>query len=253
LAKLVVKNGKKALAIEKDITKNGLPSGWNDESLDTWILDAMFDRLKGNREALDEEDVTLVDCHGDVDTQLTKKTRPADWTFVGWMAYRLFGPRAKAGYESVLWELEEGRCKSDGGRAALRSKDDDAMVGRIVRSQESSSLSEKDAVMIAQVESRSTLKQLELDVVLLETMVSSNSKEIEQIIEMIRLKIFTSEEEIEYKERIKTLLDENRKLKEEMGKSLHKVTSSHPIVSKVLKKSFIDLTNDDDNKLLRKL
>jgi len=61
LAKLVVKNGKKALAIEKDITKNGLPSGWNDESLDTWILDIMFDRLKGNRDANDEDDLRKVD------------------------------------------------------------------------------------------------------------------------------------------------------------------------------------------------
>jgi len=54
LQKAILAKGRKALAIERNVTKNGLPSGWNDESLDAHILDKMYERLQGNREKEDD-------------------------------------------------------------------------------------------------------------------------------------------------------------------------------------------------------
>jgi len=95
--------------------------------------------------------------------------------------------------------------------------------------------------MIAQGECRSTLKQTELDAVLLETMVTNNSKQIQQVIELIKLKIFTPEEEEVYKTRIKTLLEENSKLQQEMSKRLNHNASKSSVVSQFLKKKLIEL------------
>jgi len=93
--------------------------------------------------------------------------------------------------------------------------------------------------MIAQIECRSTLKQTVLDAVLLETMVPNNSKPIQQVIKLIKLKIFT------HKTRIKSLLEENSKLQQEMSKRLNHNASKSSVVSQFLKKNLIDLTDDD--------
>jgi len=43
MAQSALKNGKKALAIEQSANVNGtLPSGWNDDTLDKYILDGMW-------------------------------------------------------------------------------------------------------------------------------------------------------------------------------------------------------------------
>jgi hypothetical protein len=135
LATNALKNGKKALSIEQSAYKDGkLPSGWNDEDLDCFILDGMWRMLTGstvydvepesqeNIENIEDEAAEPVAPEADSD-------RPESWIFPGWMAYRLFGPRAHADHQSALFEVGDwvknkrsatGEKSDTGGRAEQR-------------------------------------------------------------------------------------------------------------------------------------
>jgi hypothetical protein len=95
---------------EQSAYKDGkLPSGWNDDDLDDFILDGMWQMLTGAKvidveaepqdNADDEaENEGVANDEGNFD-------RPESWIFQGWFAYRLFGPRAANNDGSTLFEV----------------------------------------------------------------------------------------------------------------------------------------------------
>ncbi len=105
-----MKHGKEALAIEKGAYVNGmLPSGWNNDTLDKHILDNMWRTLH-----LTPDLGKAVEDAGEVgenDEAATEQTAddvaesPKEWIFPGWMAYRLFGPRAHLDFQFPLFSL----------------------------------------------------------------------------------------------------------------------------------------------------
>jgi hypothetical protein len=118
LATTALRNGKKALAIEKSAYKDGkLPSGWNDDDLDGFVLDGMYKMLTGpilcddDAEADVEEnaqdDVAVADAEAEAAGNALTSTseRPETWIFPGWVAYRLLGPRAHSDHQSILFEV----------------------------------------------------------------------------------------------------------------------------------------------------
>ncbi len=124
LATTALKNGKKVLSVELSAHKDGkLPSGWNDEDLDKFILDGMWTMLTGapvyDPDNEGQENVDDVVAAADDDAQDGQTTeRPESWIFSGWCAYRLFGPRAHADFQSPLFEVGDwvkNKRGSDGG------------------------------------------------------------------------------------------------------------------------------------------
>jgi hypothetical protein len=112
LAMTALKNGKKALSIEKSVYKDGkLPSGWSDDDLDEFILDGMWRMLKVSgtepESPVDANDKVEVEDATDEDSTRAPEIfeRPEEWIFPGWVAYHTFGPRAHDAYESPLFEV----------------------------------------------------------------------------------------------------------------------------------------------------
>jgi hypothetical protein len=109
IAQSTLKLGKKALAIKKLAYVNGkLPSGWNKDTLDKHILDSMWRSLPLTSE-LDLGKVDVGGVSGE-DNEAAAEQRaddvsecPEEWVFLGWMAYRLFGLRARVDYKSPLF------------------------------------------------------------------------------------------------------------------------------------------------------
>jgi len=189
LAKTAVKNGKKALAIEKAKTKDGqFPSGWNDDTMDAFILDTMWIRLQGKKE--DDESDDDEDARGsemDYDAAIEANPRPKDWTFMGWMAYRLFGPRGD--YTSVLFTTEEKKGeKGSNGRADCRKEviaaSGEGKEKMNIQGKDKMSL-QKDLVFIAQVESRTAIKMHQVNLAAIEIAIQTNNHTIKTYSEMM--------------------------------------------------------------------
>ncbi len=83
-----------------------LPSEWNDDTIDKHILDGMYRSLNLS---------PMLDVYGgevgeddDAAANLSSEDvseHPSEWIFPGWMAYRLFGPRAHVDYQSALFSI----------------------------------------------------------------------------------------------------------------------------------------------------
>jgi len=175
--------------------------------------------------------------------------RPSSWTFTGWMAYRLFGPRARDGFASVLWELEDGAkigCslgRSDARQDAKIVPDPDR--GR-TRNDRIVQVSEKDLVVIAQVENRTVMKNAELDLAAMETMLHANGKEIDQLLLQLKMEGNSVQETIELKSRLKVIRNEIDEIKSNIKNKTYKTKQERdPMISQFLKKNnFVDLTDD---------
>ena len=129
LAQSALKNGKKALSVEKSAYVDGkLPSGWNDNDLDQHILNGMWSMLQSRSSTLNVDGDDEKKEPADEPAGATVE-RPETWFFSGWMAYRLLGPRAHNDFMSPLFEIgdwdrnkrtSEGDSKGAGGRADHR-------------------------------------------------------------------------------------------------------------------------------------
>ena len=97
LAMNALKNGKKALSFEQSAYKDGkVPSGWNNDDLDDYILDGMWRMLTGAK-VIDVEAEPQVNADDEAENEGVandegNSDRPESWIFQGWFAYRLFGP-----------------------------------------------------------------------------------------------------------------------------------------------------------------
>jgi hypothetical protein len=114
LACRALKHCKKALSFMKQFLVNGqLPSGTNEDDLDIFILDNMYRILKGG-------DIdTIDDAEDDVAADAAATTtRPEEWFFPGWAAYKAFGPRAPTEYQTELLLLGDwpNNKRGDGGK-----------------------------------------------------------------------------------------------------------------------------------------
>jgi hypothetical protein len=112
LAMTALKNGKKALSIKKSAYKDGkLPSGWSDDDLDKFILDGMWRMFKvsgtESESKVDADDEVEVEDAADEDSTraLEISEHPEEWIIPGWVAYRMFGPRAHDEHKSQLFEV----------------------------------------------------------------------------------------------------------------------------------------------------
>jgi len=128
MAQAALKNGKKALFIEKAAYNSAglLPSGWNDEDLDKHILDEMWKLLKGPKvhdvdveEIEDENDPS--DEHSNASKDDTTLERPEGWIFQGWFAYRLLGPRAHPDFQTHLFSNAQHTFSTIENHAALQA------------------------------------------------------------------------------------------------------------------------------------
>ena len=97
-----LKHCKKALAFEKQFLgpDGNLPSGTNEDDLNSFILNGMYKSLKSG--SIDTVLVDEEDENDDNNNNNNNTDRPYDWTFPGWIAYKLFGPHANRAFRSPL-------------------------------------------------------------------------------------------------------------------------------------------------------
>ncbi len=97
-----------------------LPSGWNDEDLDHFVLNGMYTML--NRASSVNVDGDDEDDNGDVDETVE---RPDGWIFPGWFAYRLLGSHAHNDFRSPLFEVGDwDRNKRNGSKDSTGGRSD---------------------------------------------------------------------------------------------------------------------------------
>jgi hypothetical protein len=81
--------------------------GGIDDTLDKFILDGMWkaDHMTVELEVDGDDAVVDDDAHTAQQRTSDVSECPDGWIFSGWMAYRLFGPRAHADYQSTLFSV----------------------------------------------------------------------------------------------------------------------------------------------------
>ena len=222
LATTALKNGKKALSVELSAYKDGkLPSGWNDEDLDKFILDGMWTMLTGapvyDPDNEGQENVDDVVAAADDDAQDGQTSeRPESWIFSGWCAYRLFGPRAHADFQSPLFEVGDwvkNKRGSDGGggrteqRKALAEQTNTIRLNSVDRGVPVGA-SKKDFVQIAQAESRADQRTHECNVLALTQVVESKQKRVGALTKLLEIPGMEGDQKSRILEKVMELMEE---------------------------------------------
>ncbi len=195
LAQNALKLGKKALAIEKSLKVNGnLPSGWNDDTLDKAILDGMWKHLNTSSpgDLEDDESQETETADGSPDNIAE---RPDGWIFAGWMAYRLFGPRAHPDFQSPLfslgdWPKNKRGEKSSGGRSEVRKEKAAAEAATRLNAPDRGiplGVTKKDLINIAQLEDRADARAHESSLLALSQVIESKQKTLANMTKMLEI------------------------------------------------------------------
>jgi hypothetical protein len=199
MAQSALKNGKKALAIKQSAYVNGkLPSGWNDDTLDKYILDGMWKadhmtvelEVDGDDTGVDDDELTAQQSTSDV------SECPDGWIFSGWMVYRLFGPRAHADYQSTLFsvgdwpENKRGEKASNGGRTEARKEKAATEAATRLNSTDRGipfGCTKKDIVNIALVEDKAEARAHESSLLAFAKVIESKQKRMANLTKMLEL------------------------------------------------------------------
>ena len=220
LAQSALRNGKKALSVEKSAYVDGkLPSGWNDDDLDQHILDGMWSMLQSKSSTLnvdgddEEEDVAEEGAAATVE-------RPETWIFPGWMAYRLLGPRAHNDFRSPLFEIGDwdrnkrtavGDSKGTGGRAdhrkALADQSNTIRLNSVDRGVPLGAC-KKDMVIIAQAENRAEQRSHECGMLALSQVIESKQKRVAALTKLLEIPGMEGEQKSKILDKIMELMSE---------------------------------------------
>jgi hypothetical protein len=248
MAQSALKHGKKALAIEKGAYVNSkLPSGWNDDTLDKHILDNMWRSLHLTPDLdLAVEDVGEV---GEDDEAAAEQTaddvaeRPEEWIFPGWMAYRLFGPRAHIDFQSPLFSVgdwprnKRGDKTNNGGRTEARKEKTAAeAVARLNTTDRGMPLgcTKKDIVNIALCEDKAMARAHESSLLALSQVIESKQKRMANLTKMLEIPGLIEEHKTRIMGDIMTLMEiiqDKENLMEEMYSRKRKAPS---VVAEIL-------------------
>ena len=145
-ARDTLKTIKKAIAIVKPLLNDdGSPkeSGKSAEDIDAYVLDQMYDFLRGGnsiddppdeeanleeKEEQEEEASEAVAANVGGTDKRDKKKRPDDYLFAGWMAFKLVGPMAPEPHRLNIFFVDKvpvipGKGKEDLGRKQCRKEE----------------------------------------------------------------------------------------------------------------------------------
>ena len=218
MAQSVLKHGKKVLAIEQSAYVNGkLPSGWNDDTLDKHILDGMYRSINLSPMLdVDGEDVGEDD---DAAANLSSEDvseRPSEWLFPGWMAYRLFGPRAHVDYQSPLFSVgdwprnKRGDKSSNGGRSEARKEKVAAEATVRLNTADRGiplGCTKKDVLNVAQCEDRAAARANESSLLALAQVIESKQKRMANLTKILAITGLIDEHKTRIMEDIMKLMD----------------------------------------------
>ncbi len=185
-----LKHCKKALAFEKQFLgpDGNLPSGTNVYDLNNFILEGMYKSLKSGTIdtiiAADEDKIKASNNNNNT------SERPYDWTFPGWIAYKLFGPRADRAYRSPLLLIgdwpnnKRDGAKTSGGRSGAR--EDQAIQHEMEWLLDSTNTrgiplgaSKKDILLLAQSEDAAEQRNHESKILAMSAVIDSLHKRVD--------------------------------------------------------------------------